>query len=116
MGTAAGVLVGVVLYLLQQREQNIINVEYRIPRRPTEQPKRKAAAPRTTREKDRLETIHGIGAVYARRLNDAGVYTYAQLAALAPERAQEITRARGASADPKAWIREAGKLNRAKAG
>jgi nucleotidyltransferase/DNA polymerase involved in DNA repair len=41
-------------------------------------------------ERDRLQKIHGIGDVFTRRFNEAGVYTFAQLAALTPDRAREI--------------------------
>jgi predicted flap endonuclease-1-like 5' DNA nuclease len=39
---------------------------------------------------DDLQHITGIGPIYAERLNDAGIYTYAQLAQLTPEQLQTI--------------------------
>ncbi|MCP4417086.1 MAG: hypothetical protein GY805_10715 [Chloroflexi bacterium] len=39
---------------------------------------------------DRLQKIRGVGDVFNGRFNDAGVFTFAQLAALTPERAHEI--------------------------
>ncbi|MEM7125863.1 MAG: DUF4332 domain-containing protein [Chloroflexota bacterium] len=39
---------------------------------------------------DKLETIHGIGHVYAERLNAAGIQTFAQLAELSPDQVREI--------------------------
>lgn len=60
------------------------------------------------REGDPLEEIKGIGPVYARRLNDAGVYTFDQLAQMERERILEIARPREfQEIDPQAWIDEA---------
>lgn len=57
---------------------------------------------------DRLQKLHGIGDVFARRFNDAGVFTFAQLAALTPERAREIINPEEWQAiDPEHWIEEA---------
>ena len=57
---------------------------------------------------DRLQKLHGIGDVFARRFNEAGVFTFAQLAALTPERAREIINPEEWQAiDPKHWIEEA---------
>lgn len=39
---------------------------------------------------DHLPDINGIGQVYARRLNEAGVYSFVQLSELSPERLREI--------------------------
>ncbi len=59
-------------------------------------------------ERDRLQKIHGIGDVFSRRFNEAGVYTFAQLAALSPERAREIINPEEWQAiDPELWIAEA---------
>ena len=58
--------------------------------------------------KDRLEVIHGIGPVAARRLNEAGIYTYSQLGQLTSEELQDIT---GVTRwDPDEWITEARNL------
>ncbi len=55
-----------------------------------------------------LEEINGIGPVSANRLNDAGIYTYAELAATPPADIQRIT---GVTRwDPADWIAEAEKL------
>jgi predicted flap endonuclease-1-like 5' DNA nuclease len=40
--------------------------------------------------KDNLQAIRGIGPVIARRLNEAGVYTFEELAELTPDQLQEI--------------------------
>lgn len=59
-------------------------------------------------ERDRLQKIHGIGDVFTRRFNDAGVYTFAQLAGLTPERAREIIKPEEWQAiEPELWIAEA---------
>ena len=60
-------------------------------------------------EPDRLERIHGIGRVFSQRLNEAGIYTIADLAAQSPEKLEAIidkTRA-GAMFKPENWIAEA---------
>ena len=57
---------------------------------------------------DPLPDIHGIGQVYAKRLNDAGVYTFAQLSELSPERLREIVQPQEwQSLDFAAWITQA---------
>lgn len=59
-------------------------------------------------ERDRLQKIHGIGDVFTRRFNEAGVFTFAQLAALTPERAREIIKPEEWQAiEPEQWIAEA---------
>ena len=63
------------------------------------------------KEKDRLEKIHGIGKVFARRFNEAGVVTFADLAALSPERTHEIINPEEWQAiEPEAWIAEASQI------
>jgi predicted flap endonuclease-1-like 5' DNA nuclease len=57
---------------------------------------------------DDLVDINGIGPVFAKRLNEAGITTFAQLAALTPEKAREITGVKEWQPnDPAAWIAEA---------
>ena len=59
-----------------------------------------------------LEEINGIGPVYANRLNDAGIYTFAELSATSAAAIQEIT---GVTRwDPADWIAEAKKLTAAR--
>ncbi len=59
-------------------------------------------------QRDRLQKIHGIGDVFTRRFNEAGVFTFAQLAALTPERAREIINPEEWQAiEPDQWISEA---------
>lgn len=63
------------------------------------------------KEKDQLEKIHGIGKVFAARFNEAGIYTFADLAALSPERAREIINPEEWQAiEPEAWIAGAAQL------
>lgn len=58
---------------------------------------------------DPLDTIDGIGPTYKRRLNEAGIYTFAQLANASPDVIREIT---GATRwDPADWIAEARQLS-----
>jgi len=40
--------------------------------------------------RDNLQAIRGIGPVIAKRLNDAGIYTFEELAQVAPEELEEI--------------------------
>jgi predicted flap endonuclease-1-like 5' DNA nuclease len=58
---------------------------------------------------DPLEKIDGIGPTYKRRLNEAGIYTFAQLADATPDVIREIT---GTTRwDPADWIVEARQLS-----
>lgn len=68
------------------------------------QPRRKSAGKR-----EPLEKIQGIGPVYQKRLWEAGILTFAQLAALAPDEVMKIVQPRAwQKADVEQWIREAG--------
>lgn len=63
---------------------------------------------KASQKPDSLEQIRGIGTSFAKRLNDAGVYTYAQLAELTPDRVREIVAAKKwHKIDPESWIAEA---------
>ena len=59
----------------------------------------------TQAEPDDLTVIRGIGPVFAHRLNQAGIYTFSQLATLKPEEVQSITQV--TRWDPADWIAEA---------
>ena len=55
-----------------------------------------------------LEEINGVGPVFANRLNDAGIYTFAELSVTSAADIQKIT---GVTRwDPADWIAEAKKL------
>lgn len=74
-------------------------------------PVQQAVQPATSSptRQDRLEEINGIGPVFARRLNEAGIYTFEALATQTPEAVEAIigkTRA-GALFNPATWIAEA---------
>lgn len=56
---------------------------------------------------DDLQAINGIGPVFARRLYEAGVTTYRQLAAQTPEQLRQLTHAQPWQADPADWIEQA---------
>ena len=57
---------------------------------------------------DRLQKVNGIGNVYAQKLNDAGIYTFAQLAEQSAARLTEIIAPESWQAiEPEAWIEEA---------
>jgi len=58
---------------------------------------------------DDLTIINGIGPATARRLNEAGIVSFRQLALASPEKLAEIS---GATRwDPADWIEQAGKLS-----
>lgn len=58
--------------------------------------------------KDRLQEINGIGNVFAKRFNEAGIFSFAELAAVTPERAREIINPQyWQEIEPEAWIAEA---------
>ena len=60
------------------------------------------------REKDNLERINGIGPVFAKRLNNAGIFTFAELAAETPERVLEIINPEEwQKIEPELWLEEA---------
>lgn len=56
---------------------------------------------------DSLQEIRGIGATYARRLRAAGIRTFADLAALTPEKARALAQAQSGLADTADWIEQA---------
>jgi len=65
----------------------------------------------SARQPDRLEKIHGIGSVFARRFNEAGVTTFADLANLNPNDVRQIIAAEEwQKIDPESWVNEAKKL------
>ncbi len=67
--------------------------------------------PSKTGKSHELEAIRGIGRVFARRFHEAGICTFADLAALDPERAREIAGVKARQfVDPKNWIAEAERL------
>jgi predicted flap endonuclease-1-like 5' DNA nuclease len=60
------------------------------------------------RTRDPLIDINGIGPVYEQRLFDAGIYTFAELAAQSPERLRELVGAKSwQETETEAWIAEA---------
>jgi predicted flap endonuclease-1-like 5' DNA nuclease len=60
---------------------------------------------------DNLEQINGIGPTYARRLREAGIRSFADLANQEPARLREVTGLRDwQAADPADWITEARQL------
>lgn len=61
-------------------------------------------------EPDDLTTIKGIGLTFARRLQEAGVTSFAALAALSPDEVREMTAVANWQADPADWIAAAKEL------
>jgi predicted flap endonuclease-1-like 5' DNA nuclease len=69
-----------------------------------------------TRRRDPLIDINGIGPVYERKLFDAGVYTFEDLAALTPEQVRTIIAPqRWQEIDAASWIAEARQFAQKKA-
>lgn len=61
---------------------------------------------------DQLEDISGIGPAFARRLNDAGIYTFADLASQSPERIKEIISPKNWQViNPEGWITQARQIS-----
>jgi predicted flap endonuclease-1-like 5' DNA nuclease len=60
--------------------------------------------PEVKAEPDNLTRINGIGPTFARRLNEAGIYSFAALAAATPEHIREVTKVANWQADPADWI------------
>jgi len=57
--------------------------------------------------RDDLKVINGIGPAYEARLNEAGIFTYAELAQQNPEQLRQITDLKSwHAADPQQWIDE----------
>lgn len=59
---------------------------------------------------DDLTKISGIGETFARRLNEAGIYTFAQLAESTPEFVQTAAHMQVWQGDPEDWIAQASML------
>ena len=60
------------------------------------------------RTRDSLIDINGIGPVYEQRLFNAGIYTFAELAAQSPARLRELVGAKSwQETETEAWIAEA---------
>lgn len=60
------------------------------------------------KEKDQLQNIDGVGPVYARKLNDAGIYTYTQVANTPIEQLAEIIKPQDwQTVEFDEWVRQA---------
>lgn len=107
LGIAAALLVW--WWLQNQREEEVKVADKRVVLPPDEgktTPAPKAEA--VPSEPDDLTRIDGVGPKYASVLMDVGVTTFAQLAKMKPEEAQEIFRAAtGRAPDPTSWIEQA---------
>ena len=68
-------------------------------------------ARQSSQPEDRLERVKGIGTVFAGKLKNAGVRTFAQLADQSPERIMQIIQPEEwQKIEPEAWIAQARKL------
>lgn len=66
--------------------------------------------PAAKTEPDDLTLINGVGPTFAQRLNEAGIYSFAALAAADPDYIREVTKVASWQADPVDWIATAKKL------
>ncbi len=78
------------------------------PAAPVDAPPSSANAPKPAKAAtpDDLTAIKGIGPVFAKRLNEAGITTFAGLAAASADQLRQITNAT-AVANPEEWIAQA---------
>ena len=67
-------------------KERIVSLEKEIQRKA----KAVKAAPRDSKGKDNLQAIYGIGPAFSKRLNEAGVHTFEQLAKLTPRDLEDI--------------------------
>lgn len=64
---------------------------------------------------DRLQKVKGIGDVYARELNEAGIYTFEDLANSTPQQILDIVKPeKWQDVEPQEWIEEAKSFAKAK--
>ena len=97
-----------------KRDHQLVQAQAEIRRLKAQQAEAEDLAAEETPSEDNVETesplqqIRGIGKVFAARLNEAGILTFADLAALPPEQVQEIVSVEtGHMADVQAWIIQA---------
>lgn len=105
---AAGLVSLVFDRLGQVSEQIVARQEPEV--KPISAPEPKAtpkAAPEPSQKPDDLTVINGIGPTFARRLNEAGIDTFAKLAAAQPEEVKAVAKLADWQADPANWITEA---------
>ena len=67
-------------------------------------------APASPAAADDLKVISGIGPVFEQRLNAAGIRTFRDLQAAAPEELLDLVKATPGLADTEAWIEQARQL------
>lgn len=90
--------------VLREQQQPAAASQAAAIRQPTPEPL-EAAEPADFRQ------IQGIGPVYAQRLHDAGITTFAQLAGQSPDRLREVTKlAKTRAAEAEDWIAAARRL------
>ena len=124
-GFVIAVLVTAWLYWLWRRNREVLPEPMIVTRRKDTPPEENLVSPRSqvrikvqpksspwdetsVKEPDRLVAISGIGPTYERRLNEAGIYTFEQLANSSPDMLRKIT---GVTRwDPVDWTIEAHRL------
>ena len=88
--------------IVRPEEQDVSTSEVEVEIEPAEEP-----------EADQLENITGIGKIFAGRLREAGIHTFAQLAETSPEKIKEIVSPDKADQlfDVEPWIDQARELS-----
>ena len=93
---------------LNEAKSTIRNLEQKLQEALNREPEVVVKEVTVIKETDHLEDINGIGEVFAQRLNESGVYSFADLADLTPRRIHEIIDPQEWQAiDAAAWIAEA---------
>ncbi len=95
-------------YLLQRSTPGAKEAKSAPPPEPAAMVESEPPAAEVPSANDPLIDINGIGPTYARRLNDAGICTFADLATLTIEQVREIVKARPYQATTiDSWLAEA---------
>lgn len=120
-GLVVGIATGwLAARLLQERRVWLTSQPERAPARPSPAPMAQPQADRSAVGEvakpsapalDDLTRIRGIGPVYQRRLREAGIRTFRQLAQTPPEKLREIVAAANwQKVEPERWVEEAARL------
>lgn len=108
LARALGVLGGLAAVVWAMRERFISIAAPREPEPPSFRVITAPGKPPKPVEPDDLTEVNGIGPVFARRLMEGGISTFAQLAAAQTERVMELTGVHESRASD--WVEQAGTL------
>lgn len=106
LARVVGVLGGLAAVIWAMRERFISIAAPRESEPPSFRVVTTPSAPPRPVEPDDLTEVNGIGPVFARRLMEGGISTFAQLASARPERVMELTGIHESRATD--WIEQAG--------